>query len=111
MYDETDVGFTPRVLVGILTWISLVSMLVLLGDAAAYALTRRGFPALSLFVCEALLNAGLFLYYYRTVSRDAALVQQRRDFWTIVTFLFGPIGQIAYYYRHVKGRVSSASKV
>ena len=56
------------------------------------------------FVIEILLNGVLYLYYYRNVFRNQRVPASRRNLWSIITFLAGPIGQLTYLYRYVKPR-------
>jgi hypothetical protein len=77
------------------------------------ALSRHhGIDPMPLFIAEVLLNALLFLWYYRNVFRNPNVSNDRRDTWSILTFMGGPVGQIVYLYRYVKRpqRATNASE-
>ena len=81
---------------------SLLGIIALVADAVVYLAAQRGFPGLPLFIFEVLLNAFLYLYYYRNVFRNSRVPAEQRNLWSIVTFMTGPVGQLVYYYRYVK---------
>lgn len=54
-----------------------------------------------MFVAEVLLNAFLYLFYYRNAFRNPAVPEGKRNLWSIITFMTGPVGQLVYYYKYV----------
>jgi len=70
-------------------------------DGYLAATRRPGFPGMPLFVGEIVLNAFLYLAYYRNIFRNDRVPADKRDLWSIVTFLTGPVGQLLYFYRYV----------
>lgn len=104
LHNETNVGFKPSVLVEAGTWLSLAGVALLTVNVSRAVLRQQGFAAMPAFVIEILLNGVLYLYYYRNVFRNQRVPASRRNLWSIITFLAGPIGQLTYLYRYVKPR-------
>jgi hypothetical protein len=72
---------------------SLAGIVFLISDSAVSMTTRgRGLPALPIFIVEILLNAVLYLFYYRNTFRNPAVPEGKRNLWSIITFMTGPIG-------------------